>query len=395
MNASKNFSDSNPVSGSGSEFDFTFEVSQPLAAAPGALAAWGWHPFFEAAFAEYADAGLVPARIVAEFQGLYRFAGAGSEGLAEVSGKLRHAARSREDLPAVGDWVALTWRPEMDKARIEAVLPRRSVFARKETGGRSQAQIVAANVDTVLLVSALNQDFNLRRIERYLSLAWESGARPLIVLSKADLAPDADALRAEVESIAAGTEILVLSALTGEGLEALQPWLRPGQTLALLGSSGVGKSTLVNALAGRSLQTVQAIRADDAKGRHTTTHRELFQIAAGALLLDTPGMRELQLWQAGEGLESVFAEVEQMAAELASQCRFRNCSHRHESGCAIATALADGSLDPGRYANWLKLQREEAWIERRSDKAAQAEVNKRWKQIHIQARRHAKAKYDE
>ncbi|HEY9843737.1 MAG: ribosome small subunit-dependent GTPase A [Candidatus Sericytochromatia bacterium] len=365
------------------------EVSADSSAWADSLAPWGWTPFFSAAFAEHAGTGLMPARLLSEHPGLFRFVTAGGEGLAELSGRLRHQALSREELPAVGDWVALNWRPDMDKARIEAVLPRRSVFARKETGGRSQAQIVAANVDTVLLVSALNQDLNVRRIERYLTLAWESGARPVIVLSKADLASQAEALRAEVEAVAIGTEILTLSALTGTGLDALGPYLAPGQTLALLGSSGVGKSTLVNALAGHQLQRVQAIREDDARGRHTTTHRELFRLPSGALLLDTPGMRELQLWSAGDGLDASFGDI----LELAAQCRFRNCAHAGESGCAIVPALENGGLDPLRWQNYLKLKREEAWVERRQDAAKAANTKRRWKQIHVQARQHMKEKY--
>lgn len=358
------------------------------------LAGWGWTHFFSAAYAEWQERPeLQPARIVAEYQGLYRFLAAGGEGLAELAGKLRHRSESRDRLPAVGDWVVLYWQPEMEHARIEAVLPRRSQFMRKSTGSRSEAQVVAANVDTVLLISALNQDLNVRRIERYLTLAWESGARPVIALSKADLAGDTDALRAEVEALAIGTDVVVISSLTGAGLEALSPWLMPGQTVALLGSSGVGKSTLVNTLSGKSLQTVQGIREDDSKGRHTTTHRELFRLPSGVLMLDTPGMRELQLWQAGEGLEAIFADIAADTERLATQCRYRNCAHVNEAGCAINAALATGELDAERYAHYLKLQREEAWIGRRSDKAAQASERKRWKQIHVQAREHMKYKY--
>lgn len=354
------------------------------------LASLGWNDFFAAQYAEWQDVPeLQPARITAEFQGLYRFCCPAGEGLAEISGRLRHHAQTREDLPAVGDWIALNWQAQMQHGRIEAVLPRRSQFARKETGGRSQAQIVAANVDTVLLVSALNQDLNLRRIERYLTLAWESRARPVIVLSKADLSPEVESLREQVEAIAVGTDIIVLSARDGTGLEALTPWLQSGQTVALLGSSGVGKSTLVNALSGYERQMVQTIREDDAKGRHTTTHRELFQLPSGALLLDTPGMREIQLWQGGDGLDASFADI----LEIASGCRFRDCSHGGEDGCRIEQALASGELDLGRWSNYLKLQREEAWQERRTNKAEQANTKRRWKQIHQQARVHMKQKY--
>lgn len=351
---------------------------------------WGWHGFFAASFADLINAAhLLPGRILAEYQGLYRVLTASGETLAEIAGKLRHRSDSREALPAVGDWVALQMAAEMERGRIEAVLPRRSQFIRKSTGGRSEAQVVAANVDTLFLVSALNQDLNFRRLERYLTLAWESGARPVIVLSKADLSTITDELKAEVESLSMGVEVVVISAHTGAGLNQLEPWLKPGQTVALLGSSGVGKSTLVNTLAGESLQHVQTIREDDSKGRHTTTHRQLFRLPSGVLMLDTPGMRELQLWQASEGLDASFADL----SELAAACRYRNCQHAGESGCAIASALDQGELDPARYASYLKLQREEAWIARRSDKAAQASQRRRWKQIGIQARENMRQKY--
>lgn len=359
-----------------------------------ALNPWGWNGFFAAAFADYDPQNQQPARVIAEYQGLYRLVLAGGETLAEISGKLRHQSSSREELPAVGDWVVCTWTPAMQHARIDAVLPRRSQFMRKQTGGRSEGQIVASNVDTLLLVSALNHDLNLRRIERYLSLAWDSGAKPLIILSKADLSEDPESLRQEVENIAMGTDIVVLSSLSGQGLDDLKSWLKPGQTLALMGSSGVGKSTLINTLAGQNLQEVKEIRSDDSKGRHTTTHRQLFKLADGPLMLDTPGMRELQLWQTGGGVEASFADVSEQAAEIALRCRYRNCHHQPDAaGCAINEALASGELDPGRWQNYLKLQREEAWAERRQDAALTSQVRKHWKQIHQYQREHYRHKY--
>lgn len=366
------------------------ESHDPFLAYEPQLAPWGWNPFFTAAYADWRDQrSLQPARILAEYQGLFRFLAPTGEGLAEIAGRLRHQALSREQLPAVGDWVVLNWQADMKHGRIEAVLPRRSQFIRKTTGGRSEAQVVSANVDTVLLISALNQDLNLRRLERYLTLAWESGARPVIVLSKADLTREAETLRAEVEHIAVGADVVVVSALTGDGLQDLAPWLKPGQTVALLGSSGVGKSTLVNTLAGEELQKVQTIREDDSKGRHTTTHRQLFRLPSGVLMLDTPGMRELQLWQAADGLDASFGDI----LSLARNCRFRNCAHAGEAGCAVVQALTDGELDPERFQHYLKLLREESWIERRSDKAAQAETRRRWKQISLQIRQQARERY--
>jgi ribosome biogenesis GTPase len=254
---------------------------------------------------------------------------------------------------------------------IEAVLPRRSAFKRKEAWQRTVAQVVAANVDTVFLVTAFGGDLNARRIERYLTSAWDSGSNPVIVANKADLAEDRLLELADVEAVALGVPVLVVSAATGEGLDELELHLRPGQTVALLGSSGVGKSTLVNRLAGRELLATQEIRPDG-RGRHTTTHRELVPLPSGALLLDTPGMRELQLWADEEVLDSTFAEI----AELAAECRFSDCSHEHEPGCAVKAAIADGSLPRERFASYRKLQREIRALEIRKDARLKSESRK-------------------
>ena len=314
----------------------------------------GWSEHFAAAFAPYAESGLLPARVATQSHGLYRLLSALGEHTAQRSGRLRHESET-VDHPAVGDWVAAQLRPD-GTATVHAVLERRTKFSRKEASGpsnRTDEQVVAANVDTVFLVTALGRELNVRRLERYLTTAWESGAQPAIVLTKADLHPDHASAVGDVEAIAWGVAVHVTSAVTGEGLEALDPYLRPGQTVALLGSSGVGKSTLVNRLAGRELLATRDVRADE-RGRHTTTHRELVALASGALLLDTPGMRELQLWDSSDGLDRAFTDV----AALAAACRFADCGHGTEPGCAIREALADGSLARGRWDSYQKLQRE-------------------------------------
>jgi ribosome biogenesis GTPase / thiamine phosphate phosphatase len=254
---------------------------------------------------------------------------------------------------------------------IEAVLPRRSAFTRKEAWRRTVAQVVAANVDTVFLVTAFGFDLNPRRLERYLTAAWDSGATPVIVVNKLDLAHDPAAELAELDAVVLGVAVHAVSATTGAGLDELEPQLGRGRTIALLGSSGVGKSTLVNRLAGREvLATAETSAAG--RGRHTTSHRELVPLPSGALLLDTPGMRELQLWAGEETLDSTFAEI----AELAAQCRFNDCSHEHEPGCAVGAALLNGSLAQERYGSYRKLQRELRALEIRQDARLRSEARK-------------------
>jgi ribosome biogenesis GTPase / thiamine phosphate phosphatase len=247
--------------------------------------------------------------------------------------------------------------------------------------------VLAANVDVVLIVSSVNQELNLRRLERYLTLAWESGARPVLVLTKSDLSDDVPAALAEVESVAFGAPVHAISSVTGEGLDEVRAYLRPGVTAALLGSSGVGKSTLVNTLAGEELLETREIR-DDGKGRHTTTRRELVQLPGGGLVIDTPGMREVQLWIAEEGLEEAFEDV----TELFGRCRFSDCAHQSEPGCAVKEALANGTLSPERWESYLKLQRELEHLERRLDKRAASEQRKRWRSLSALAREASRAK---
>lgn len=343
----------------------------------------GWKPDFETSFASFAEQGFVAGRVALEHKRIYRVYSEHGELLAEVSGKLRYLATGREDYPAVGDWVVLQARPEEGKATIHGILPRKSKFSRKQAGMTTEEQLVATNVDTLFLVNAMNNDFNLRKIERYLIMAWESGANPVILLSKADLCDDVEEKLAAVESIAIGVPIHVISSLQNEGIDALAPYVREGQTVALVGSSGVGKSTLINRLAGLEVMDTGGIREGDDKGRHTTTHRELIVLPEGGLLIDTPGMRELQLWEADEGFDNSFRDIE----EIAAQCRFGDCGHRSEPSCAVKAALEDGSLDQGRFSNYLKMQRELAYLARKEDQKLAMQERDKWKAITKQNRK--------
>ena len=341
------------------------------------LAQLGWNSTFEKEFAAHAAIGLAPARVSRDHGSFYAVIGDGGEMQAHLAGRFRHAASSRAELPVVGDWVAIDARPAEQSATIHAVLPRRGRFSRKVAGASTEEQVVAANIDTVFLVMGLDHDYNLRRLERYLAAAYDSGATPVIVLNKADLCGDLPARRSEIDSISIGVTTHVISAIDPGSLTTLSPHLRPGQTIALLGSSGVGKSTLTNALLGDARQKTQAVRADDSHGRHTTTCRELMVLPCGALLIDTPGLRELAVWDQRDGVAHSFGDVEAFAA----RCRFRDCRHQGEPGCAVQAALADGQLDPGRFENYLKIQRELAHLHRQQDRLAAQKEKNRWKAI--------------
>jgi ribosome biogenesis GTPase len=341
----------------------------------------GWTPEWESAFDKIENnEDLEPARVLEEQKDLLRVGTARGTLRAVTAGRLRHAAAGPEEMPAVGDWVAVEARaPAEGRSRVHALLPRRTALLRKTAFRRTQAQVVAANLDTVFCVTSLNRDFNPRRLERYLALVWESGARPVLLLNKADLCADAEARRAEAETLAMGVPVHTVSARDGLGLDALGPHLVAGETTAVIGSSGVGKSTLINRLAGAELLLVKEIRTDDDRGRHTTTHRQLVRLPAGALLIDTPGMRELALWESEEGLEQAFSEIE----EVASRCRFRDCGHDGEPGCAIRAALDDGTLDAERWASYVKLKRELAHLARRQSERATLDTKRRWKRMTI------------
>nr|WP_243297121.1 ribosome small subunit-dependent GTPase A [Bacillus litorisediminis] len=337
----------------------------------------GWNNHLEEAFLPYKETHFTVGRVGLEHKGSYRIFTEAGVLLGEISGKMRFESTQREDFPAVGDWVVIQARPEEKRATIHAVLPRKSKFSRKTAGLTTEEQIIAANVDTLFIVTALNQDFNPRRVERYMIMAWESGANPVIVLSKADLCENPDEKVSEMESVAFGVPIIVISAKENMGVEKVADFIQPGQTMALLGSSGVGKSTLINTLAGEEIQKVQDIREDDDKGRHTTTHREMVLLPTGGILIDTPGMREFQLWEANEGLEHSFQDIE----SLAEQCLFRDCRHQTEPKCAVQEAIASGELDLKRYESYLKLQRELAYIERKTNQKVRLEDKKKWKNI--------------
>jgi len=347
----------------------------------------GWSAAFAADHAPHLAAGREPARILAEDRGSYVVRTATGERRASITGRFRHeAAGDPSAFPAVGDWVAIDGGP--DDGSIHAVLPRRTSIVRQASGKRTAAQVVGANVDVVFIVVSLNLDLNMRRLERYLAVAWESGAEPVVILSKADLVDDPTPVLAEVERIAVGAAILTVSAIDGRGMDEIRARIGSGRTVAFVGSSGVGKTTLLNRLAGEDRAVVKEIREDDARGRHTTTRRQLHILPDGGMVLDTPGMRELALWDP-DGVEQSFPEID----ELVTNCRFGNCRHNGEPGCAIAAALAAGSLEPGRLEAWNKLEREARHQLRRVDALARAQERRKWKAIGKAVDKHMEAKY--
>lgn len=335
----------------------------------------GWDSFFESHFKPFAEKELYPARVALEFKNQYQLYSQFGEVPAEMSGKLRHEAVRREDLPAVGDWVVIRYLQPEHKALIVDVLPRKSKFVRKAPGDTADLQILASNIDTVFLVTGLDRDFNLRRLERYLTLAWNSGASPVVLLNKADLCEDLEKKVSTVERVAIDVPVLAISAKQDVDLSLLYNYFGEGETAVLLGSSGVGKSTIINRLLGEQVQAVQEVRDRDGRGRHTTTHRALFMLPKGGMIIDTPGLREIQLWEVGEGLQEAFEDIE----ELAQFCKFRNCRHLSEPGCEVKRAVEEGEIPRERYESYQKLQHELAYLERLQDERAALEEKRKIK----------------
>ncbi len=354
---------------------------------------WGWNDYFEAQWGALGhDNSVLPARVVSEERGHYWIVPRDGETplLAEVTGRFLYQAGSREHFPAVGDWVVCALLDGGTHAIILELVPRRSCLSRKTAGGRSDTQILASNVDVTLVASSMNQDFNVRRIERYLALVRSTETRPIVVLTKSDLAGDPDPYLKAARAVSAGAPVIAVSAATGQGTRELFEHLLPGETSVVLGSSGVGKSTLVNHWLGEPLLGTSGVRRHDDRGRHTTTRRQLLALPAGVFLIDTPGMRELQLMDHEEGLSEAFADVE----ALLGSCRFSNCSHGSEPGCRLREALEDGELEPGRWESYAKLQREIAFQNRKHDVAAALREKQKWKRIHAELKQRKKRPFN-
>ena len=333
----------------------------------------GWDADRAREFEAWNKPDVRPGRVLIGFNYLYRVFVDDGEIEAMLSGRVKHHAASRGELPAVGDWVAVRRRRDEARGAIVGVLPRRSRFSRRMAGNVTDEQVVAANVDVVFLVMGLDADYNVRRLERYLLLARESGAAPVILLTKADLASDADTRAAQVVHLAGGIPVHVLSPKFNEGLDQVSAYLAHGRTGALLGSSGVGKTTILNRLMGTEARRTRDVRERDSRGRHTTSHRELVTLPGGGLMIDTPGMRELQLWDVSDAVRETFDDI----AALAMECRFSDCRHRNEPQCAVKAAVADGRLATDRLESYLKLEDEMADLTRQQDARADAEEKRR------------------
>jgi ribosome biogenesis GTPase len=337
----------------------------------------GWDSHFKDCFGQYSERGMSPARVAREDRSLYLVYGEAGELAAEISGRMRFEAGSREHMPAVGDWVAIKPMDGGQRAIIHGILSRKSAFLRKVAWVRTESQVLAANIDVVFLVMGLTEDFNLRRLERYLALAWESGAAPVVILNKADLCHDVESKSEEVETVAIGVPAHAVSAKDGTGLETAMEHVKPGRTVGFLGSSGVGKSTLINRMLGAERQATGEVREDDGRGRHVTSSRQLLVLPNGGVVIDTPGMRELQMWADESGLKGTFSDIE----ILAEECRFRDCRHESEPGCAVKQAVEDGRLDAKRLKSYKRLMREVAVLAARKDQRARLDMKSKQKDL--------------
>lgn len=346
----------------------------------------GWNEYFRNLFENSENKeGLEPARVSQEHKGLYKIINVKGEYLAEISGRMHYTSAGYSDFPAVGDWVTARIYYDENKAIIHGLLARKNRFSRKavlsggmpDSHGKTEEQVLAANISTVFLVSAMDSDFSVRRIERYMTTVYNSDMNPVIILNKTDLADSPEKYAAEAESVAFGAPVVSVCGLDNSGIDELRKLIRRGDTIVLLGSSGVGKSTIINRLFGTERQKVNRVRESDRKGRHTTTSRELMVLPGGGILIDTPGMREFQPWKGEEDTASAFSDIESFACN----CRFRDCSHESEPGCAVLAALECGDLDPGRYSNYLQMKKEARYLETRIEKRAELAEKKKWKDI--------------
>ena len=358
----------------------------------------GWDSHFNTQFENFENKdALVPSRITQEHKGSYVIINDAGEYPAEISGRMRYTARGYSDFPAVGDWVLAKLFSEEKKGIIHVILERKTMFSRKavlsgglpDSQGKTEEQVIAANINTVFLVNSMDSNFSLRRIERYMTGVYDSGMNPVIILNKSDIADDVEDYVNQAGSIAFGTPVIPVSGLTGAGINNLRKFIRRGETIVFLGSSGVGKSTIINSLTGTDRQKVNTVRETDHKGRHTTTARELIILSDGGLLIDTPGMREFQPWKGEKDTGNSFENIESFALK----CRFKDCSHESEPGCAVKEAINEGQLDPGRYKNYIQMKKEAGYLERRVDKKAEIAEKKKWKEI-AKLQKQFKRKFD-
>ncbi|RJP71956.1 MAG: ribosome small subunit-dependent GTPase A [Ignavibacteriales bacterium] len=348
----------------------------------------GWNNFFENEFESYKRQGFSAGRIAIENKTNYLVYTEAGEATGECSGKLMFATEDNSDLPKAGDWVAVSLYDNNEKAVIHEVVNRHTKLSRKSPDKKVSEQVIAANIDIVFIVQALDDNFNINRLERYLTAVYQSGAKPVVVLNKSDLCPDVETKISKVKKIKDELDVVAVSAVDKTGISNLYQYISEGVTIAFIGSSGVGKSTLINLLLGEEHFKTNAIRESDSRGKHTTTHRELVLLPDGGMLIDTPGMRGFLMWSSQSSLNKTFDEF----GEFAVECHFKDCTHIHETGCAVLQALNDGLIEEERYRNYLKLHKEVKYLETKTDKFAELEEKRKWKNIHKEIKRYFKDK---